>query len=627
MKQAKNRKWLVCLLAAAMIIAMLPVTAFGAESQSAIPPLNVNSSTVAFGGRTWWVIGDASTGVYPMENSITLLAKEYQSDDDVRFREGQDTDPGDGSMIFHKIPESEYDPGRYYGANPDGMKPWQSPNEYAGSTLQQKMETVANSFSAGEQAALNPRTIEGVGAYNRQEGQTEDGKDYFPADYFAAGQSIENQRVWSLSHTEAREIGNDSVTSYGKTWWLRSSYRIMSNCVLQIRPDGKNMYYTNCDYPASQNDSFDAARPALSLNLSSVLFASAASAEGKPAVNVGDNLTDAEGVTIPVSDEDSPIKFTMKDDSQSLTVKAAVNSMENQATQSGSTLSFHYENATIGANQYISCIMTGSDGAIRYYGKLADCGSVGSGTLEVPMEGVADGTYTLQVFAEQENGEMETDLCSEPIGMTVTVQSGIGTVSNFGGTILHDHSWSDTWSGNENHHWHECLNGDCPVTDHSQKDGYELHEYNRQVVSDTYHASNATCTEGEKYYYSCICGARGSQTFTSGEAAGHGETEILDAKEATCTQAGYTGDTVCKVCGDVLQKGVIIQKLTHIYQDGRCTVCGAADPNWQLAEQSGAEEDSPQTDDNSNLVLWIALAFLSASTALLLTIQWKRQRR
>lgn len=151
-------------------------------------------------------------------------------------------------------------------------------------------------------------------------------------------------------------------------------------------------------------------------------------------------------------------------------------------------------------------------------------------------------------------------------------------------------------------------------------------------------AKVATCTEegNIEYWYCEACGKYFSDEALTKEitkdetvvkAIGHGETELKNAKEATCTEEGYTGDTVCKVCGDVLQKGVIIQKLTHIYQDGRCTVCGAADPNWQLAEQSGAEEDSPQTDDNSNLVLWIALAFLSASTALLLTIQWKRQRR
>ena len=37
------------------------------------------------------------------------------------------------------------------------------------------------------------------------------------------------------------------------------------------------------------------------------------------------------------------------------------------------------------------------------------------------------------------------------------------------------------------------------------------------------------------------------------------------AKEATCTQAGYTGDEVCTVCGKVVKKGKVIAKLGHSY--------------------------------------------------------------
>ena len=40
-----------------------------------------------------------------------------------------------------------------------------------------------------------------------------------------------------------------------------------------------------------------------------------------------------------------------------------------------------------------------------------------------------------------------------------------------------DHSWSKDWSYDENGHWHECDNKDCPVTDNSEKDGYGKHTY------------------------------------------------------------------------------------------------------------------------------------------------------
>ena len=42
----------------------------------------------------------------------------------------------------------------------------------------------------------------------------------------------------------------------------------------------------------------------------------------------------------------------------------------------------------------------------------------------------------------------------------------------------------------------------------------------------------------------------------SSEADNHkGETELKDAKPASKTEKGYTGDKVCKDCGVVLEKG------------------------------------------------------------------------
>ena len=42
-----------------------------------------------------------------------------------------------------------------------------------------------------------------------------------------------------------------------------------------------------------------------------------------------------------------------------------------------------------------------------------------------------------------------------------------------------------------------------------------------------------------------------------------GGTEIKDAKDATCTENGYTGDTYCKGCGDKLESGTVIPADGH----------------------------------------------------------------
>ena len=125
------------------------------------------------------------------------------------------------------------------------------------------------------------------------------------------------------------------------------------------------------------------------MNLSTVLFVSAAAEGGKSSAAAGSNLT---GVSAPAG----TVKLTMEASSQHLTLIATTA----QSTQTGETLSFSYSDATTGDNQFVSCILTDSDGAVKYYGKLADSSNRAGGTISIPLAGVADGTYTLQIFSE-----------------------------------------------------------------------------------------------------------------------------------------------------------------------------------------------------------------------------------
>ncbi len=84
-------------------------------------------------------------------------------------------------------------------------------------------------------------------------------------------------------------------------------------------------------------------------------------------------------------------------------------------------------------------------------------------------------------------------------------------------------------------------------------------------VIDFETVSEPTCTEAgttdfelyaeindEEYY--------GSINIATSEALGH-TTEIQNAKEATITEDGYTGDEVCTVCGEVVKYGEVIPAL------------------------------------------------------------------
>ena len=64
----------------------------------------------------------------------------------------------------------------------------------------------------------------------------------------------------------------------------------------------------------------------------------------------------------------------------------------------------------------------------------------------------------------------------------------------------------------------------------------------------------------------------------------YGPTETRGEQAPTCTAEGYTGDKVCTSCGKIIEKGQVIDKTAHTYKDGKCSVCGAEDPNYKPSE-------------------------------------------
>ena len=130
-------------------------------------------------------------------------------------------------------------------------------------------------------------------------------------------------------------------------------------------------------------------------------------------------------------------------------------------------------------------------------------------------------------------------------------------------------------------------------------------------------AKAATCTE-DGYTGDEVCTICG-EIVKKGEvikATGH-DTEIVGAKEPTCTEDGYTGDVVCKTCGETVKKGEVIKATGHQYKDGKCTVCGAADPNYKPGVKTG---------DESNTALWIVMMASAALLAAAVVVLPRRKR-
>ena len=71
------------------------------------------------------------------------------------------------------------------------------------------------------------------------------------------------------------------------------------------------------------------------------------------------------------------------------------------------------------------------------------------------------------------------------------------------------------------------------------------------------------------------------------------KTELTGKKGPTCTEPGYTGDRKCSDCGTVVEKGEEIPALGHNFVDGKCTRCGAVDPDY--TEPTNPTEPSDPT--------------------------------
>ncbi|MBR2957709.1 MAG: hypothetical protein IKC20_05600, partial [Clostridia bacterium] len=107
----------------------------------------------------------------------------------------------------------------------------------------------------------------------------------------------------------------------------------------------------------------------------------------------------------------------------------------------------------------------------------------------------------------------------------------------------HEHNHSKDWSSNETEHWHECACGD-------KKDVAE-HEGNTPDC-----VNPSICEECEK------------QLADKDKTNHTGETVVKNAKEATSTEDGYTGDIYCMGCDTLLELGSVIpMSHEHSYSD------------------------------------------------------------
>lgn len=109
-------------------------------------------------------------------------------------------------------------------------------------------------------------------------------------------------------------------------------------------------------------------------------------------------------------------------------------------------------------------------------------------------------------------------------------------------------------------------------------------------------------SDADNHWHECSCGS-------IADKAAH-DMETKNAKDATATEKGYTGDKVCKVCGYTI-KGEEI----------------SATGDTNTTKPSGnTDVTSPQTGDNSNIAIWFAVLFISCGGVIGVTV-YSRHRK
>lgn len=133
------------------------------------------------------------------------------------------------------------------------------------------------------------------------------------------------------------------------------------------------------------------------------------------------------------------------------------------------------------------------------------------------------------------------------------------------------HNPASGWINDASGHWHACQTAGCTekcgfATHTPDHEGHATEEYaikctvcgyvieaqlshthvfDKEVATDAYKASDATCTAKATYYKSCACGEKGTETFEYGEPSEHNWTPATCIAPKTCSVCGATeGDAL-----------------------------------------------------------------------------------
>ena len=279
------------------------------------------------------------------------------------------------------------------------------------------------------------------------------------------------------------------------------------------------------------------------------------------------------------------------------------------------------------------------------------------------------------------------------------------------------HNWKSDWTSDATHHWHECANENCDVTDNAGKKGYAEHSGGTATCTEkavcthcgqSYGETNPvnhtgteqwtqTTTTHEKKWNCCntvsvpnenhewadgvcsecgyvclhedtdknhicdICGKTISDhkdadnnhlcdycgekisNHTGGKATciakavceickesygsldpnNHTDLKHIDAKAATAAEEGNIEYWYCSGCKKYYKDAKATQEITEAQI---VTAKLPSDNNGSNNKPGNNATTSPQTGDNSNFALWIALLFISGGAVTVTTVYGRKKK-
>ena len=195
----------------------------------------------------------------------------------------------------------------------------------------------------------------------------------------------------------------------------------------------------------------------------------------------------------------------------------------------------------------------------------------------------------------------------------------------------HTHSYGSEWKNDADNHWHECSCGDKKDTAAHTAGEWIIDTPATATTSGTKHKKCTVCgytmtietipatgggehthnyssdwkSDSINHWKECSCGDKA-------DVAAHSFKWVVD-KEATATKKGSKHEE-CKVCG--YQRPAV--EIPATGSTTKPTDPTGSNPN------TGAE--SPKTGDNSNMILWIAVLFVSGFGVLGTVIYGKKKK-